>query len=291
MLLTATPLQNSLMELYGLVSVIDEHFFGDEASFRSTCVVASANKNALLFLRKRLEPVCKRTLRRQVQQAGLIKYTERIPFTVSFEPKDQEVELYNSVSAYLQRPGTIAFGHRPNALVALVVRKILGSSTFAVTGTLARIIERLKAKQRPDVETLGDYDVIEEDAEELEEGDEQAIPLDPHQLAEEIAELEGYRKLALAIGKNQRGSELVKALPQALAEIEAKGGRHKAVIFTEWVRTQRYLADLLAESTGMKATSRSSTARTTTPKARRFIRLGWPAIKARMPYPAPKATT
>jgi hypothetical protein len=117
------------------------------------------------------------------------------------------------------------------------------------------------------VETLGDYDVIEEDAEELEEGDEQAIPLDPHQLAEEIAELEGYRKLALAIGKNQKGSELVKALPQALAEIEAKGGRHKAVIFTEWVRTQRYLADLLAESTGMKATLCFSTARTTILKA------------------------
>lgn len=247
-LLTATPLQNSLMELYGLVSVIDEHFFGDEASFRSAYAAASATKNALTFLRKRLEPVCKRTLRRQVQQAGLIKYTERIPFTVSFEPKDQEVELYNGVSAYLQRPGTIAFGHRPNALVTLVVRKILGSSTFAVAETLARIIDRLKEKQRPDVETLVDYDVIEEDAEELEEGDEQAIPIDPRQLADEIAELERYRALALAIGNNQKGSELVKALPKALAQIEAKGGRHKAVIFTESVRTQRYLADLLEAS-------------------------------------------
>jgi superfamily II DNA or RNA helicase len=245
-LLTATPLQNSLMELYGLVSVIDEHFFGDEASFRSTYVSAGANKNALLFLRKRMEPVCKRTLRRQVQQAGLIKYTERIPFTVSFEPEDQEVELYNSVSAYLQRPGTIAFGHRPNALVTLVVRKILGSSTFAVAETLARIIDRLKDKQRPGVEALGDYDVIDEEAEELEEGDEQDMPIDPRQLAEEIAELERYRALALVIGKNQKGSELVKALPQALAKIEKKEGNRKAVIFTESVRTQRYLADLLS---------------------------------------------
>ena len=35
LLLTATPLQNSLLELFGLVSIIDEHIFGDIKSFRS----------------------------------------------------------------------------------------------------------------------------------------------------------------------------------------------------------------------------------------------------------------
>ena len=34
-LLTATPLQNSLLELYGLVSMIDDRVFGDSDSFRS----------------------------------------------------------------------------------------------------------------------------------------------------------------------------------------------------------------------------------------------------------------
>ncbi len=34
LLLTATPLQNSLLELFGLVSFIDEHTFGDFKSFR-----------------------------------------------------------------------------------------------------------------------------------------------------------------------------------------------------------------------------------------------------------------
>lgn len=244
-LLTATPLQNSLMELYGLVSVIDEHFFGDEASFRATYVAVGANKNALMFLRKRLEAVCKRTLRRQVQQAGLIKYTERTPVTIEFEPEDLEVKLYNGVSSYLQRPGTIAFGDRPNALVTLVVRKILGSSTFAVAETLARIIERLKDKQRPELETFGDYDVIEVDAEELDETEEAATPIDPKQLADEIAELDGYRKLALEIGTNAKGARLVQALPSVFDKIEEKGGRRKAVIFTESVRTQKYLNDLL----------------------------------------------
>ncbi|MBQ1558276.1 MAG: DEAD/DEAH box helicase, partial [Pseudomonas sp.] len=35
LLLTATPLQNSLTELYGLSSLIDEDIFGDERSFRA----------------------------------------------------------------------------------------------------------------------------------------------------------------------------------------------------------------------------------------------------------------
>jgi len=248
-LLTATPLQNSLMELYGLVSVIDEHFFGDEDSFRSY-LNGNAGENSLLFLRKRLEPICKRTLRRQVQEAGLIKYTERVPLTFEFEASDQEVELYNAVSRYLQSRDTIAFGDRPNALVTLVVRKILGSSTFAVAETVAKIIERLKARELPTIEAVTDIDTIDEMAEELDDDSESPSPppIDPQKLAAEIAELEGYRTLALKIGNNAKGNALVAALPQALDQIERKGGLRKAVIFTESVRTQSYLAALLEQN-------------------------------------------
>lgn len=250
-LLTATPLQNSLMELYGLVSVLDEHHFGDEDSFRNQYVAGPGARNGHIFLRKRLEPICKRTLRRQVQQAGLIRYTERSPFTMQYEPSDAELKLYTDVSAYLQRKDTIAFGDKPNQLVTMVVRKILGSSTFAIADTLAKIIDRLTLLQLPTVETVADYDVIDEDAEELEDsgdGDAQAAPpIDPARLKAELAMLEGYRKLALSIGENEKGNALISALPDVLDEIVKKGGERKAVIFTESVRTQRYLAQLLAE--------------------------------------------
>ena len=249
-LLTATPLQNSLMELYGLVSVLDEHHFGDEDSFRSQYVNGSASKNGLMFLRKRLEPICKRTLRRQVQQTGLIRYTERSPLTMEYAASDAEQKLYDSVSAYLQNPNTIAFGNKPNQLVTMVVRKILGSSTFAIADTLTKIIERLKLMQPPTVETVADYDVADEEAEELEDAENGDAPndppIDPEKLKAEIAELEGYRNLALSIGDNRKGAELVKALPGVFDAIVAKGGQRKAVIFTESVRTQHYLAELLA---------------------------------------------
>lgn len=250
-LLTATPLQNSLMELYGLVSVLDEHHFGDEDSFRNQYIVGPGVRNGHIFLRKRLEPICKRTLRRQVQQAGLIRYTERSPLTMEYSPSPDELKLYADVSAYLQRKGTIAFGNKPNQLVTMVVRKILGSSTFAIADTLKKIIDRLTLLEPPTVETVADYDVIDEEAEELGEGEnggaQTAPSIDPILLKAELAELEGYRKLALSIGENQKGNKLIKALPGVLDAIVEKGGERKVVIFTESVRTQHYLAQLLTE--------------------------------------------
>ena len=74
-LLTATPLQNSLLELYGLVSMIDDRVFGDLDSFRAQ-FGAKATEQTLSHLRQRLSPVCRRTLRRQVQ--AYVPYTHRL---------------------------------------------------------------------------------------------------------------------------------------------------------------------------------------------------------------------
>jgi superfamily II DNA/RNA helicase len=171
---------------------------------------------------------------------------------MEYEPSDAEQRLYQDVSAYLQRSDTFAFGNKPNQLVTMVVRKILGSSTFAIGDTLAKIIERLRLMQPPTVETIADYDVADEDAEELEDaedGDTQdELPIDPEKLRAELAELEDYRRLALSIGDNRKGAELIKALPGVFDAIVAKGGQRKAVIFTESVRTQHYLGELLAAS-------------------------------------------
>lgn len=248
LLLTATPLQNSLMELYGLASMIDERLFGDEASFRTLYGGSSPSPDNLLILRQRLKPVCHRTLRRAVQEAGLINFTRRSPATFRFEPSDDEVQLYTGLSAYLQRKDTIAFGGRPNQLVTLIVRKILGSSTFAVAQTLAKIIERLERIELPTLDDVADLDTAEEDSEEWdgEDADDADAPIDPAKLKAEIEELTGYRDLALRIPVNAKGENLIAKLPEMLEQIVERGGQRKAVIFTESVRTQGYLAELLA---------------------------------------------
>jgi adenine-specific DNA-methyltransferase len=100
LLLTATPLQNSLLELFGLVSFIDEHAFGDLRSFREQFAVLT-NKKVFESLKARLKPVCHRTLRRQV--TAYVPYTRRHPLVQPFTPEESEDRLYHLVSDYLQR--------------------------------------------------------------------------------------------------------------------------------------------------------------------------------------------
>lgn len=245
LLLTATPLQNSLMELFGLVSVIDEHFFGSETAFKSQ-YVSGRTANNLPVLRDRMKSICQRTLRHQVQKAGLINFTKRYLLTENFTPSDDEQALYKLVSDYLQHPESKAIGQNGRHLITLVIRKILASSSFAVAETLKKMIERLENNLAISPDNLEDYETVDETAEEM--GAEQEVPenlTDSQKLELEIKALKGMRELALGIRDNAKGQALVQALGSALSSVVDKGGQKKAVIFTESVRTQQYLKELL----------------------------------------------
>jgi len=138
LLLTATPLQNSLLELYGLATVIDEQIFGDRAAFREQYMHHDGDLRAL---RARLQPFCKRTLRKQVLE--YISYTERRTTTVPFTPTDSERALYDDVSEFLSRDDTFSVPSRQRTLVTLILRKLLGSSSRAIAATLETMRERL----------------------------------------------------------------------------------------------------------------------------------------------------
>ncbi|NYS26585.1 DEAD/DEAH box helicase [Rhodobacteraceae bacterium 2376] len=257
LLLTATPLQNNLMELFGLISVIDDTYFGSEQAFRAE-FGGREERASQALLARRLQPICKRTLRRQVQKAGLINYTNRLPKTFDFTPSRLEADLYDHVSSYLQRLDTIALGKNGRHLVTLMLRKILGSSSFAVAQTLDKMVRRLEARQVVDDDTLDDIDGFAEEADDWREAgaseeadavedhsDDDVERVDPEKLKAEIDELRRYRDLAVGIEDNAKGKALLDCLPGVLDEIVSKGGQRKAVIFTESVRTQSYLRDLL----------------------------------------------
>ncbi len=143
-LMTATPLQNSLVELYGLVSILDPRVFGDIASFRDQ-FLNGTNSEAVrnLSLKERLSGICTRTLRKQVLE--YIKFTQRVPLTQDFLPNSDEQELYFLVSQYLQRETLFALPASQRTLLTLVLRKLLASSTFAIAGTLKSLVFRLEA--------------------------------------------------------------------------------------------------------------------------------------------------
>jgi len=140
-LLTATPLQNSLLELFGLVSVIDDFAFGDLPSFKARFSRPGDGED-FAELKERLKPVCKRTLRRQVLE--YVKYTNRHAVVQEFVPTDDEQKLYDLVSNYLQREALHALPAGQRQLITLILRKLLASSTYAISGTLAGMVQRLE---------------------------------------------------------------------------------------------------------------------------------------------------
>lgn len=248
LLLTATPFQNSLSELYGLCSLIDEHFFGDYPTFRTMYGTADGD---LYDLKNRIRSLCKRTLRKDVLE--FVKYTDRMVETINFKPTDDEHRLYLAVTSLLQREDTYAIPNRQKHLTAVVLRKMLASSPLALAGTLKKILARLEEmKKTPEYDqTLLDFydeDLEEELFEELELEEENLLPertVDLEKIEDEIQEVKSYIKWAESIGTDTKSSYLTKALNIGYAHMEKMGAEKKAVIFTESRKTQQYLKTYL----------------------------------------------
>ena len=252
-LLTATPLQNSLLELYGLVSMIDDRVFGDIDSFRSQFGGASS-KNSFESLRARLSSVCQRTLRRQVQP--YVAYTARRAIVQEFTPSQQEQRLSELVAEYLRRPSLKALPEGQRQLISLVLWKLLASSSRAIAGALGTMAERLQKLQNKDqAEDLAnvldeDYESLDETAEEWDEEirPKQSDKEEQAAIAAEIAELRQFKELADTIQDDAKGQALLEALNIAFKKLEELGAEQKAIIFTESKRTQEYLLALLSQT-------------------------------------------
>ena len=316
LLLTATPLQNSLLELYGIVSVLDEFVFGDLRSFRTQfSKVASARPMSQDYLdefvknvphsaqtmkafkekgkaddawfsqeygalRKRLSPICQRTLRKQVLQ--YVAFTRRHALVQEFVPTAEEQRLYDLVSDYLQRPNLYALPSSQRQLMTLMLRKLLASSTYAISDTLAGLAGKLEeAERQSDAAAISVDDFaenfelmpeIEEEWGEDDEDSEEAVqapkqtpnqtPLTEEQRRErrdEIVRLREFYELARSIQRNSKGEQLLTALKRGFAAAaEAQAGQsafaaqgtlqQKALLFTESRRTQEYLYRLLEQT-------------------------------------------
>ena len=247
-LLSATPIQNNLMELYGLSQVIDPHFFGDAKSFRTLYVNRQKDKEALEDLKRRIKPLCHRTLRRQVQEEGGINFTNRYSLTQDFTPTEEEWDLYQKLSGYLQQTDNQAISPQARHLVSIGLRKILASSSFAVAETLKGMVDRLKKEHLVDEESLSDIEEADDWLDSDYEENEEPQSTRKDRLQQEIAQLSEFQHLAEGISKNAKGTALLAVLKKALDMTESLGGQRKAVVFTESCRTQQYIRNLLEES-------------------------------------------
>lgn len=255
LLLTATPLQNSLLELYGLSTLIDERIFGDIKTFRLNYI----NDENYNDLRYRLKGFCKRTLRKDVLE--YIKYTERHAVTQTFEYSNEEQELYENISEFLQRDDTYAIPKSQRTLTTLILRKLLASSTRAIEQTLETIKARLLEIKEGIINKNDIYSFVSEDdlisIEEEREEEKELIEFeeddetdsdkifDVEKINIEIAEIDKFIGMAKNIKIDTKSDALIKALNVGFNKMNELGGNKKALIFTESRRTQEYLKQFL----------------------------------------------
>lgn len=213
-LLTATPMQNSIMDVYGLISFIDDSVFPDEEQFYQRYFRQPENYPELAG---RVSKFCFRTTRPEVE--NYVKIPQRIPVTAEYTLSGQEEQLYDLLSAYVERENKAAFPKMDAYDLALMLFRTFSSSTFALDKLLCGVVRRMESLHQGD------------SANQL--------------VAAELAELRQMQALAADIKQNSKAKELLIGLKEGFARLKQLGARQKALIFTENRTTQDFLFRLL----------------------------------------------
>jgi helicase-like protein/SNF2 domain-containing protein len=258
LLLTATPIQNSLTELWGLVQYVDPTgtLLGDLPTFRATFCESD---DRLLRpgqeheLRQRMKSVLQRTLRRQAQEFMQRPFVGRQAQLFEYSMTPEEKQLYDDVTTYLLEPGICAFRGNQRRLLLIGFHRRMASSTRALSASLARVADRLR--QMADARGLAnDADDavafrsdLEDDELDLIDTEEQAPPTAPL-IRAELARVETFIARANALSGDSKGRALIQAVSLVLDRAASGRGSSKLVIFTESLTTQDYLRELLLES-------------------------------------------
>lgn len=258
LLLTATPIQNSLLELWGLVHYIDPTgtLLGDLPTFRDLfCpdderVLAEGQEHEL---NRRLKTVLKRTLRRQAQdfmrEPFVARQARLFPYTMSPE----ERALYDDVTSYLLEPNLHAFRGNQRRLLLLGFLRRMASSHAALRASLERVAGRLRRlcdELPPDDEAdREDFlaDLEEDDEPEAEEPSTETAP-GRASVAAELARVESFVTRARGLPTDSKGRALLQAIQLVAEQAEQGKGSAKVVIFTESRTTQDYVRRLLLDS-------------------------------------------
>lgn len=241
-LLTATPIQNNLMDLYGLCSLIDEDIFGDKNIFRYN-YIKNYDENAE-ELEFRLKSILHRTLRNQVQP--YIQFTNRIPKTFSFELTETEKMVYERIRELLNSSDEESYliPHAQRHLLVMILCKLMGSSMHSIVFTLSKMRTRLENLRDLGKNTQIEYDEFDLDEdieiqEETQKLDTESIDIDKINL--EIQNLNEIIEMANSVKDESKYSALLDSLSYSFSHLKELGAEEKVLIFTESRRTQDYL--------------------------------------------------
>ncbi len=246
-LLTATPLQNSLTDLHGLISFIDPRIFGSEKVFNKRYIEGEDYSD----LKRELTPVLYRTLRRDV--AKYMNFKKRICKTVDFALSTDEIELYQRVNDFLKRDILYSIPTSNRSLIILVIRKLLASSSFALIETFevlkARLEKLYEGSKSANAQEGFDlfWSFVEDEIDEsgFEETEDEDTVIQKKYIQAELDEVNTIIDVAKRIKTNAKVVALKAAIDIAFETQQKHGISQKVVVFTESKRTQKYIAEEL----------------------------------------------
>jgi superfamily II DNA or RNA helicase len=253
LLLTATPLQNSLAELWGLVQYVDKSgtLLGDLPTFRQLfCsdddrMLASGQEHDL---QRRMQVVIRRTLRRQAQEFMKTPFVGRRTRLFEYDMTAEERALYDDVTRYLLTPELAAFRGRQRRLLVIGFHRRMASSHRALGASLGRVAERLRRMLAGDDLAL-ELDADLEEPDEVGPSDSEEGPApEAERIQAELERVESFVARLEALATDSKALTLLEAV-RVVSEASARGeGSGKLVIFTESLATQDYVRELLLGS-------------------------------------------
>jgi hypothetical protein len=262
LLLTATPMQNSLAELWGLVQYVEPTgtLLGDITTFRR--VFCAEDDRTLVpgqehELQRRLAMVLQRTLRRQAQEFLDRPFTQRRCRLYEYAMSADERSLYDDVTEYLLQPSLFAFSGRQRRLLLIGFHRRMASSIPALAASLENVAARLRrlAADPGSANSADTADMSIAMFRDLEDEEEMAEPIeeDPapitnrEGLAAELALVEDLLARAQSLPSDAKARSFQEAI-RVILDLGRDGrGSGKAVVFTESITTQEYVRTLLLE--------------------------------------------
>jgi hypothetical protein len=253
LLLTATPMQNSLVELWGLVQYVEPTgtLLGDIETFRRVFCPTDdrvLNPGQEHELQRRLAMVLQRTLRRQAQEFLDRPFTQRRCRLYEYKMSDDERSLYEDVTDYLLRPSLYAFAGAQRRLLLIGFHKRMASSIPALAASLQNVAARLRRLSAG--QAAGDPaemldDLEDEELSETEGSSEPSVRINTEAVASELALVESFISRANSLPDDAKARSFQDAI-RVVLELGREGrGSGKAVVFTESITTQEYLRELL----------------------------------------------